>query len=259
MNIIKNIFFLSMLHLVLSVRLMFWNLRTFGEHRATDEIGQQLYQISSPHDILLFAEIRDSDCSIHPDCPMKQFFNKHFPDYQVFLSPSLHYCTKIHSGSEEYAMLVRKINTFDDISMIEYIDKDCLFIRRPYGLRIVKDDVPYSVVLFHSNPNNQKELIALSSVFQQFGDQRILLMGDLNTGCHYVSFESLDPYDIRRNYDWILDGQSYTNVEKTCPYDRIISTKDITCLLSHPMVLNQNNEANRIRSDHYPIEIELNI
>jgi hypothetical protein len=238
---------------------MFWNLRTFGEHRASDEVGKQLYQIASPFDILLFAEVRDSDCSTHSTCPIKTFFEKYFSDYQVFLSPSLHYCTNTHSGSEEYAMLVRRTVSFEHVSIVSYDDKDCLFIRRPFGLEWVKDGMKYHLLLFHSNPNNQKELVKLSDVFHQFNDQRTLLMGDLNTGCHYVSFEKLNDYDIRKNYDWLLSENSFTNVEQSCPYDRIISTKDISCRLYHPRVLNQNQEAKRIQSDHYPITIELDI
>jgi hypothetical protein len=238
------------------IRIMFWNLRTFGEHRASDEIGRQLYQISSEYDILLFAEIRDSDCNTHPTCPLSKFFEKYFPEYQLFLSPSLHYCSNTHSGSEEYAMLVRRSISFDNISMIHYEDKDCIFIRRPYGLKISKNQMDYHLLLFHSNPNNQKELVSLSNVFHQLGDQRILLLGDLNTGCHYVSFETLNAYEIRKNYDWLLSEKSFTNVEQTCPYDRIISTKDISSHLRNQKVLNENNEAHRINSDHYPISVE---
>jgi len=260
MNIIKIFSFLVLFHLVASIHIMFWNLRTFGEHRASDEIGKQLYQISSSHDILLFAEIRDSDCNTNPKCPLSQFFTQHFPDYQLFLSPSLHYCSSgEHSGSEEYAILVRRINNFNNLSMIHYEDKDCLFIRRPYGIRILMNGMYYNILLFHSNPNNEKELIALADVFHQFGDQRTILMGDLNTGCHYVSFEKLNAYEIRRNYDWLLSEQSFTNVEQTCPYDRVISTKDMTSRISHQRVLNQNNEAHRILSDHYPIAIDLQL
>lgn len=239
------------------VKIMFWNLRTFGEHRATDEIGKELSQISSPYDILLFAEIRDSDCDHHPGCPLFNFFENHFPEYQIFLSPTLHYCSDVHSGSEEYAILVRRSLLLENISMIHYEDKDCIFIRRPYGLKMTKNQIDYHILLFHSNPNNQKELVSLSDVFHQFGDQRTVLLGDLNTGCHYVSFETLDSYDIRKNYDWILSETSFTNVEQTCPYDRIISTRDISSYLQNQKVLNTNNEAHRIKSDHYPIAVEL--
>jgi hypothetical protein len=239
------------------VHIMFWNLRTFGEHRATDEVGEQLRQIASPYDILLFAEVRDSDCNTHPTCPLGKFFETHFPEYKLYLSPSLHYCSDSHSGSEEYAILVRRSLSFDNVSMVHYEDRDCIFIRRPYGLKVIKDKIDYHLLLFHSNPNNEKELVALSDVFHQFGDQRILLLGDLNTGCHYVSFETLDGFDIRKNYNWLLSETSFTNVEQTCPYDRVIATKDISCKLQGQRVLNMNNEAHRINSDHYPIAVEL--
>lgn len=254
-------FFLHILFIqsVLSINLLFWNLRTFGEHRATEEIGQQLRKIASPYDVLLFAEIRDSDCTTNPSCPLSTFFQHHFEDYQLFLSPSLHYCSDTHSGSEEYAILVRRITNMENISMIHYEDKECTFIRRPYGINFWYSGLEYKLFIFHSNPDNQKELVALSDVFEKFGNTRIILMGDLNTGCHYVSFKTLDEYPIRKNYNWILPDQSFTNVEQTCPYDRIISTKDISSRLYEPRVLTHNDEAHRILSDHYPIAVELDI
>lgn len=242
-----------------SIQVLFWNLRTFGEHRATDQIGQQLHQIGSPFDILLFAEVRDSDCNKNPSCPLSKFFQKYFQEYQLFLSPSLHYCSDDHSGSEEYAILVRRNIGLDNISMIHYEDKDCVFIRRPYGLKITKKQFNYNILLFHSNPNNQKELVTLTDVFHQFGNQQTFLMGDLNTGCHYISFDTLRNYEIGNEYNWLLSEKSFTNVEQTCPYDRILSTRDISYRLRNPRVLNLNNEAGRINSDHYPIAVEMDL
>jgi hypothetical protein len=235
------------------VRVLFWNLRTFGKNRANSQNGAQLYEITSSHDILLFAEIKDSDCSTHTECPLRTFFETHFPEFDLYLSPSLHYCDHQHSGSEEYAMLVRK-SFFSQISMIHYQDPECLFIRPPYGLKIDND---FNIFVFHSNPNNERELVSLSQVFEQFGNKKTLLMGDLNTGCHYVPFSKLREFEIGRNYSWLLSESEFSNLEKTCPYDRIVSTTDIVDHLIHGQVLNQGQEAGRIQSDHYPISIEI--
>jgi hypothetical protein len=257
MNLYRNILFLLLLQQTLSIQILFWNLRTFGKNRASDEIGEQLYQITSNYDILLFAEIRDSDCTKNPSCRIHTFFQKYFHEYQLFLSPSLHYCDHTNSGSEEYAILVRRSEILGTPTMIEYHDRNCDFIRKPYGIRIENEKLTINLLLFHSNPNNQKELINLSNVFKQFNDHKTLLLGDLNTGCHYVSFQELDKYEIRKNYDWILEDHTFTNLEKTCPYDRIIATKDISSShLRDQRVLNKNREAERIKSDHYPISVE---
>jgi hypothetical protein len=236
-----------------SFSVLFWNLRTFGKNRANPENGNQLYQISSSYDILLFAEIKDSDCSNHTECPLKTFFETHFQEYDLLLSPSLHYCDHRHAGSEEYAILVKK-NLFLNMKMIHYEDPECLFIRTPYGIQIGND---FHLLVFHSNPNNERELVSLTKVFEQFGNRKTLMMGDLNTGCHYVSFSKLREYEIGRNYSWLLSETDYSNVEKTCPYDRIVSTRDISEYMVNGKVLNQNEEAKRIQSDHYPISIEI--
>ena len=235
-----------------NLSLMFWNLRTFGIHRASYEHGVELAKIGSGFDILLFAEVKDSLCvGIH--CPLKTYFETYFPQHQVIITKPLHYCHNENAGSEEYAILVRNM-TYEPV---HYEDKDCLFIRPPHGVRIHVGEEEYVILVFHSNPGNKNELIALGKVFEQFGNKNILLMGDLNTGCHYVSFEDLNQYEIGKNYGWKLSETQFTNFERTCPYDRIVSTKDIFHKLHNQRVLNQNEEAERIRSDHYPIAVEL--
>jgi hypothetical protein len=235
--------------------ILFWNLRTFGKNRATNENGQSLYQITNAYDVLLFAEIKDSDCQKDMDCPLKTFFQTHFQDYELYLSPTLHYCDHRNAGSEEYALLVRK-GLFSSTKMVHYDDQECLFIRPPYGLEVEMDGEKLNILLFHSNPNNLKELVELAQVFRQFGNRKTILMGDLNTGCHYVSFDTLKSYDIGKNYTWLLSEKTFTNVEQTCPYDRIIFTNDIANHGCRGDVMNKNNEAKRIQSDHYPISIE---
>jgi hypothetical protein len=183
---------------------------------------------------------------------LKTFFENHFPDYHLYLSPSLHYCRKNKLGSEEYAILVKK-NLNLSVDFIHYNDSNCEFIRRPYGIQL---NHFWRVLLFHSNPNNENELVSLSKVFEQFGNQKTLLMGDLNTGCHYVSFDKLNEFPIGKNYKWLLSEHLYTNLEKSCPYDRIITTPDINKLCRNAKVLNENQEAERIKSDHYPISVE---
>lgn len=237
----------------LSLQLLFWNLRTFGVHRASYEHGVELGKIGASFDILLFAEVKDSECQ-GTQCPLHTYFQNYFPNHQIYISNPLHYCDQQHSGSEEYGILVRNNITFEPV---RYQDKECLFIRPPHGIKIHLHDKKYTILVFHSNPGNKNELIGLQKVFEQLGNQNILLMGDLNTGCHYVSFEELNRNEIGKNYGWKLDPKVVTNFERTCPYDRIVSTKDIFDSLTNARVLNRDEEAERIRSDHYPIAVEL--
>jgi hypothetical protein len=239
----------------LPLNLLFWNLRTFGKGRATENHGKELADITQNYDIILFAEIKDAECSKDVNCPIKKFFEKHFPSYQLYLSPPLYYDTPFKkSGSEQYAILVKK--TISSIHMIEYPDKETIFIRRPFGIEI-SDKV--KILLFHSHPNSEKELLTLSEVFRFFGNRKTILLGDLNTGCHYVGFERLNEFDIGKDFDWLISENIFTNYEQTCPYDRILATKDISHSCKDGFVLNQSNEAKRIDSDHYPIGIHCDI
>lgn len=235
-----------------SLQLLFWNLRTFGIHRASREHGLELSNIVSSYDIALFAEVKDANCT-ELFCPIRTFFQNYFPQHQIYLSPPLHYCNHQHAGSEEYGILLKNI----PYEIVHYPDPDCLFIRPPYGVRIHEEGKEMVVLVFHSNPGNKNELIALEKVFEYFGNENILLMGDLNTGCHYVSFEELKQYPIGKNYGWKLGEDVYTNFEKSCPYDRIVSTQDLFPYLHNAQVLNYAKEAERIGSDHYPISVNV--
>jgi hypothetical protein len=255
MKFLNLIVLLSLFSLCYSTSLLFWNLRTFGKGRATEDHGIQMSEITNPYDILLFAEVKDANCDpIHSSCSIKDFFGKHFPDYQLYLSPPLYYDTPFKkSGSEEYAILVRKHISVQ--KMIEFSDNESVFIRRPFGIELTNG---FKILLFHSHPNSEIELVSLSKVFQQFRNQKIILMGDLNTGCHYVGFDKLNRFDISKDYDWMIPENVFTNAEQTCPYDRVITTKDISHLCHQGYVLNHSHEAKRIDSDHYPIGIECN-
>jgi hypothetical protein len=245
---------LLLLPAVYSTSILFWNLRTFGKGRATQEHGRELASISNGYDILLFAEVKDADCNLYEHCPIKDFFETYLPDYHLNLSPSLYYNIPFRNlGSEQYAILTRKNIT---VEMIEYPDEQATFIRRPFGIQLSNG---VKILVFHSHPNKEIELIALANVFHYFGNKKIILMGDLNTGCHYVSFNHLDENSIRKDFDWLMADNQYTNFELNCPYDRIIATRDISPSCNDGIVLNMYNEAKRIESDHYPISIECNL
>lgn len=238
-----------------SSSILFWNLRTFGKGRATETHGKELASITHPYDIILFAEVKDADCGLNLSCPIKQFFEKFFPDHHLYLTPSLYYDTPFKkSGSEQYAILTRK--NISVHQMIEYEDQESTFIRRPFGIQLSNG---IKILVFHSHPNSEIELVSLSKVFRFFGNQKTILLGDLNTGCHYVGFDRLNEYDIRKDYDWLVPETTLTNAEQTCPYDRILATKDISHSCYQGFVLNQNREAKRIDSDHYPIGIQCNL
>jgi hypothetical protein len=237
---------------VSGLEVLFWNLRTFGIHRASSANGQQLYAIANTSDIIFFAEVKDSDCNLDNPitCPLKTFFQSYFPDHSIILSPPLHYCDEKHSGSEIYAILIRKDLKYQ---MVSYPDSECLFIRRPYGIKI--EDKTY--LTFHSNPGNEKELVFLDKVFQYFDNQNTLIIGDFNTGCHYVQFKTLENFPIGNNYVWKLAENAFTNLERSCPYDRIVTTLDFSDNVYNARVLNHNKEAERIKSDHYPIAVSV--
>jgi hypothetical protein len=248
----SKLFFLLLICNVLSHPILFWNIRTFGVHRATPEVGEQLQQIVSPYDVLLFAEIRSWEGK-----EIRSYFDHYLSNYTMLISPPLHFChSDTHSGSEEYGLFVK--NTFPyKVEMVSYEDPQCKFIRRPFGLKI-HSSPEYHILVFHSMPGNKQELILLDDVLRHFSPN-VVLLGDLNTGCEYTSFSELNHFPIRSNYTWVLPDKKYTNFHLNCPYDRIIATYTSKNDLSFPKVLCNGNEASRIGSDHYPITVELHI
>jgi hypothetical protein len=251
MKLSNWIVFLTLVCYVSSLSILFWNLRTFGVHRASHEHGIELSKIASSFDIILFAEIKDAECAKERPfmCPMKSFFTKYLPEHQIYLSPPLHYCDQSAAGSEQYGILLKHI----PYEPIHYEDKECLFIRPPYGVRIHYEGQTLVILVFHSHPGSKEELIGLEKVFAYFGNENVLMLGDLNTGCHYITFQELERYPIGSNYTWVLGKNDFTNLEKSCPYDRIVSTQDPSFRVKSAQVLKQYREAERIGSDHYPI------
>lgn len=236
---------------------LFWNLRTFGENRAKPEYGNELSKIVEEFDLLLFAELRDWNCYT-TDCYLKSYFKEYLSGYELFITPPLHYCDKHHSGAEEYGIFIKENIHPIEKKIISY--SGCEFIRPPWGIYIQTNELELVIIVFHSMPGSKNELVALDKVFQEFSvySKNILLMGDLNTGCEYTSFDYINKFNIGKSYEWILSKSDFTNEKLNCPYDRIIATHEMKKHISKSGSLTENNEALRINSDHYPIFVEIN-
>lgn len=255
--ILRYLVVLNILVYCNAIDVLFWNLRTFGTGRATPEIGKQLHDIVTSSDIIMFAELKDAECYTGNKCFLKDYFNTYLPDFTFIMSPPLHYCNGYINGAEEYGFLVKSSLNIST-QLLFYPDNECLFIRTPYALYV---NSSFIIVVFHSMPGNANELEHLGDVITYFSNvtKNVILLGDLNTGCKYTSFVTLDKYPIRMSYDWLLRDDDFTNIHLNCPYDRIISTKELSSSVFGSRVLKEANEASRIGSDHYPIATTIHL
>ena len=64
-------------------------------------------------------------------------------------------------------------------------------------------------------------------IMQRFGTENILIMGDFNAGCTYISKKNLTKCELRsEEFHWLIPDNADTTVGKTdCAYDRYMILK----------------------------------
>ena len=105
----------------------------------------------------------------------------------------------------------------------------------------------------------------LKIISESFLDKDIILMGDLNADCNYLSQTELEKIDLYHEYIWLIGSEEDTTVSKTdCAYDRIIIPFELNQSVSNARVyrfdldLKLDIPHTKQVSDHYPVEFMLN-
>jgi len=257
-----------------SLRVAAFNIQVFGTTKANKpEVLNVLKEILSRYDIVLVQEIRDS--SNKAIYKLLNELNKiSVETYDIVLSTRLGRTT----SKEQYAFiykpdLVRLKETY------QWPDVGDQFEREPFIAHFAPTSPKYDVGGFafmgvHIKPDKAPEEInRLTSVYESvsamWGLQDMLIGGDLNADCSYVSRRDWQNITLRHDprFTWTLgDGIDTTITGSNCAYDRlIIAGKN----LLHDYVPGSAkaykfNEDLRLPlslalnvSDHYPVEILL--
>ncbi|CAI5674259.1 unnamed protein product [Oreochromis niloticus] len=262
--------FLTLLHLSNSLLLGAFNIKSFGDTKASNATLMNIItEIVKRYDVILIQEVRDSDLSATQT--LMNYVNKDSPQYKYIVSEPLGASTY----KERYLFLYRealvsvaKNYTYDDVQHT--------FSRKPFVVMFsskntaVKD---FTLIPQHTCPRFAvRELNALYDVVldvrARWNTNDIVLLGDFNAGCSYVSRSAWQQIRIftDKTFHWLITDAADTTVSQTaCPYDRIVVTRemmrgvvnDSAKVYNYMTDLNLKQDLALAVSDHFPVEVKL--
>lgn len=267
----------GLLQVALSLRIAAFNIRTFGETKmSNDTLSNYIVQILNRYDIALIQEVRDSHLTAVGK--LLDRLNQDDPNtYHFVVSEPL----GRNNYKERYLFVFRP----DQVSLLDsyqYNDgcEPCgndTFSREP---AIVKFSSPFTqvkefaIVPLHAAPSDAlAEIDSLYDVYldvqQKWDMEDIMLMGDFNAGCSYVTSSQWPSIRLRRNpaFWWLIPDIADTTVKSThCAYDRIVVAgtllqeavvPDSAVPFDFQAAYGLNDQTAEAISDHYPVEVTL--
>ncbi|KAB0403261.1 hypothetical protein E2I00_015731 [Balaenoptera physalus] len=267
----------GLLQQALSLRIAAFNIRTFGETKMSNAtLSNYIVQILSRYDIALVQEVRDNHLTAVGRLLDK--LNQDDPNtYHYVVSEPL----GRNSYKERYLFLFRP----DQVSVLDsyQYDDGCepcgndSFSREP---AVVKFSSPFTqikefaIVPLHAAPSDAvAEINSLYDVYldvwQKWDLENIMLMGDFNAGCSYVTPSQWSSIRLHKSphFQWLIPDTADTTVTSThCAYDRIVVAGP---LLQGAVVPNSaapfdfqaayglSDQTALAISDHYPVEVTL--
>ncbi|KAF6123970.1 deoxyribonuclease 1 [Phyllostomus discolor] len=267
----------GVLHTALPLRVAAFNIQSFGETKMSNAtLSSYIVQILSRYDIVLVQEVRD----LHLTAVGKLLdrLNQDNPNtYHYVVSEPL----GRNSYKERYLFLFRP----DQVTVLDsyQYDDGCescgndTFSREP---AVVKFSSPltevkeFAIIPLHAAPLDAvAEINALYDVYldvrQKWDMEDVMLMGDFNAGCSYVTPSHWASIRLRTipTFQWLIPDTADTTVTPThCAYDRIVVTGT---LLQRAVVPSSaapfdfqaayglSNQTAQAISDHYPVEVTL--
>ncbi|XP_059204554.1 deoxyribonuclease-1 [Centropristis striata] len=267
----------ALLHVSSSLLLGAFNIKSFGDKKSSNTTLMNIIStIVQRYDIILIQEVRDSDLSATKR--LMEHVNKGSPmfRYSHIVSEPL----GRSSYKERYLFLYRE-QTVSVVKNYTYDDgcESCgtdIFNREPFVVMFSsKQTAVKNFVLIpqHTSPDSAvKEVNALydvvTDVRSRWNTNDIMLLGDFNTGCSYVS--GSDWQQIRlftdKSFHWLITDEADTTVSHTnCPYDRIVVTSDMkkgvapesAQVYNYMVDLHLSHSLALAVSDHFPVEVKL--
>jgi endonuclease/exonuclease/phosphatase family metal-dependent hydrolase len=249
-----------------------FNVQVFGLTKmARVGVPESLTAIANRYDLLLIQEIRDKSGTAIVDL-LNRVNAATDDDFAMVVSNRLGRTT----SKEQYAFFYRASKlTLLDTWHFDEMGND-VYEREPWvGLFETMDGKDFAVVGLHAAPEAAEEEIShldvvLADVRARFDESDILLMGDLNAGCTYLSPEELRGLSVYTDpllSWWVGDAVDTTTTSTVCPYDRIVTSGLVTDLTVEgsggvflfDQALQLSPTDTRAVSDHYPVELLIDI
>lgn len=254
-----------------------FNIQNLGTKKFQNEdVLKVIVKILSRYDVVLVQEIVDRTEKVIFDVVKE--LNKQLDDglkYNVTVGPRVGRTM----AKEQYAYIYRK-SKLELVKSYSYHDPADAFEREPF-VAIFKPTYSgktlseFALVGIHTKPTDAVAEIQHLNVVAEYivkeGTKDIILMGDFNADCDYVRKKhwSSIPLWTSTKYVWLISHEiDTTATASNCAYDRIVVTGDkMDCYVvegsAFPFRFDKEyklgNASATAVSDHYPIEVTLNV
>ncbi|XP_004864822.1 deoxyribonuclease-1 isoform X2 [Heterocephalus glaber] len=238
----------GLLQVAVPLKIAAFNIRTFGETKmANATLSSYVVQILSHYDIALIQEVRDTYLTAVGK--LLDELNRDAPDtYHFVVSEPL----GRNTYKEQYLYVFRP----DLVSVLDsyQYDDGC----EPCGNDTFSREP--AIVRFFSPFTRQQAGISW---------QDIMLMGDFNAGCSYVTPSQWSSIRLRTSptFQWLIPDTADTTVTSThCAYDRIVVAGSLlqsavvpgsAAAFDFQAAYGLTGQLAEAISDHYPVEVTL--
>ncbi|XP_030646678.1 deoxyribonuclease-1 [Chanos chanos] len=267
--------FLTFVEVESSLLIGAFNIKSFGDTKASNPtLLDIITKIVHRYDILLIQEVRDSDLSATKK--LMENVNKGTTTYNYIVSEPLGRSTY----TERYLFIYRR-QTVSVVKSYLYDDgcEPCgtdTFMREPFNVMFSStSSVVRNFVLVPQHTSPDSAVYEINALYDVVADIRskwntddILLMGDFNAGCNYVTSSEWSKIRLftDKSFHWLIPNTADTTVTTTtCPYDRIVSTNYMmrgvasgsAKVFDFQRHLGLSQELALDVSDHFPVEVQL--
>ncbi|XP_073689276.1 deoxyribonuclease-1-like [Garra rufa] len=263
-------------HLGSSLLIGAFNIKAFGDAKTTNAtLLNIITKVVQRYDVVVIQEVRDSDLTATNRLMQSVNAGGSPYQYQYIVSDLLGRSTY----KERYLFVYRSqavsvANSFHYDDGCEPCGNDT-FSREPFVVKFSSNTTvqDFAIIPQHTSPELAvKEIDALHDVVlktkQRLSTNNILLMGDFNAGCSYVSSTDWSKIRLRtdKSYTWLIADTVDTTVTTThCPYDRIVATPDMmkgvsvgsAQIFDFMKAQGLSQSWALAVSDHFPVEVNI--
>jgi len=262
-----------------------FNIQTLGQKKISNAtVMNYVYNILLRYDFVLVQEIVDVSLQT-PIVILNGLNDRDKNRYQMVTSPRLGSTSSKEQYAYYYRTQTQQSSTVKTtlLKTFVYDDKDNEFERPPFigqfliqqtlpSKKIMVVDLRIYVIGIHIRPSQAfNETKTLRKVVDSLKtNDPVVIMGDLNSGGSYMSTTQVKQLkEIHlKDFVWHIQEPQYTNVARKYTYDRILSRgKKFQDLFKSgtnrtyefDKVFNIKDDWLKAVSDHFPVEIELNL
>ncbi len=252
-------------------RIATFNIKVFGETKmGKPEVISVLVDTVLQYDMVSVQEIKDIDQTVPYDF-LDEINNRSNDTWDMLLSERSGQQDDDKSSQEQYAYYYNTTVFSPIVGSLFNDSQSDLFQREPYigSFELLNasgnlSGFNFTLITIHTKPAAAlEEINGLHTVVEQYQEENpeegdIVILGDYNADCSYVSSEELWQSPMRNStYTWLIGDSVDTTVSSTdCAYDRIVTTGDLSGRLVGSWGVDQSFSSTNV-SDHYPVWFDL--